>query len=230
MTNFLFHGEDQVGSRQFLIEQLDLARKSSQEIRSLDGSKLTARDLESTLATTNLFASETIVIENLFSRLKSKDKESCLKLIYAYSGPKQLCLWEPKEIAKTPLAKLNSSWKITLAKLPTQLFTFLDSLYPGNLSRALTLFHQLLTKSDPSLIFFMLSRQLTNLLLAQSGSHAKLAPWQLTKLRAQSARWSEAQLIHFHDELVRIDYQTKSGTTKLDLTTQLDILLVNLLG
>ena len=225
----LFHGEDTAKSRLLLRAQITQDIAGGAEIRELAGDKLTIAELSSLLATANLFGSESLVIENLFSRLRSKEKDACIQLLVSYASTKNILFWEKKELTKAVLTKLPKHWKISLSKPPAILFNFLDSIYPGNASNALSLFHQLVATADPILAHVMLSRQISYLLIAQSAAHPKFAPWQLGKLKSQADKWSEPALIHFHDELVRIDHQIKSGTTKLDYVSQLDILLLSAL-
>lgn len=226
MTILLFHGDNQVESRRGLKNTPVIG-----ELRELDGTKLLPKDLETILGTNNLFSSETLLIENLFSRLKSKDKDSCIALLASYSGDKQILIWEKKELTKATLSKLPKSWKISLSKLPSILFTFLDALYPSNAKNALSLLHDLVSSGqEPIIIHTMISRHISNLIIAFSATTPKLPPWQLGKLKSQAGNWSEAKLIHFHEELLRIDYQIKTGQTKLDYISQLDLLISGELG
>jgi len=230
MTLLVFHGDNTALSRSLLQKALELDRSAGREIRQLDGTKLLAKDLSSILSTSSLFSQESLVIENLLSRLRSKEKDLCLSLIASYSGPKNLILWDKKGITKAVLAKLGKDAKLSESKSPQLLFTFLETIVPGGAKRALTLLHELALSTEDILIFTMLSRHVGNLILADSGSNLKFAPWQIGKLKSQAKTWTEAQLTAFHDTLISIDQQIKTGATKLSYLDHLDILLVNLLG
>ena len=224
---YLFHGDHNAASRTLYTDALTAARGRGVEVRALAGDKLAAKDLESTLATGNLFTTEALAIEGLLSRVKSKEKDACLAVLNAYTGPKDIYLWEKKEVTKTNIPKAA---KISLSKAPTVLFTFLDSLYPGNSQRALSLFHDLQPTIDDLFLFTMLSRTVTNLLITGSAQAPKFAPWQLSKLKGQAAKWEDAKLVDFHDQLLKIDYAVKTGATKLSYSDHLDILLMSVLG
>jgi len=226
---YIYHGDSSRDSRRLLQQALDLERQAGKEIITLDGDKLLPRDLETTLQTENLFTTTALVIENLLSRLRSKDKDSCIELIAKYSGQKNLYLWDKKEVSKPNLAKLAKA-KVVLSKVPTQLFNLLESLVPGQAKVCLTLLHQVVESSEDIIVFTMIARQVSYLFQIQSATTPKFAPWQYAKLRSQATKWTEKQLIHFHDELLHIDYMVKSGTTKLSYLDHLDILLTNLLG
>ena len=230
MTISIFHGDSTKDSRILLISAIEKDRAVGHEIRTLDGEKISPRDLESILQTSSLFSTETLVIENLFSRLRSKDKDACLILIKNYSGDKNLLLWERKEITKAGLAGLPSQAKISNSRAPQLLFNWLETVYPGNLTACLPLFHQVTLETEDILIFTMLARQISYLIMMKSATSPKFAPWQMGKLRAQATKWEESALTDLLCRLLEIDEAIKTGATKLSYADHLDILLVNSLG
>lgn len=230
---YIFHGDDQAKTRQSLRQLVDQVMAEGTESTTISGDKLTLAELETTLSSASLFGTELLIIENLLSRTRSKEKDECVQLLVNYQGDKSIALWDKKEVTKpnlTKFDKLTPKPKVVFAKTPALLFTFLESLYPGNASHAIELYHQLLTNTANQLIFVMLVRHLNALIQANSATNLKLPPWMAAKLKGQASKWSEPDLVAFHDQLFRIDIQIKSGTTKLDLTSQLDILLLQVLG
>lgn len=230
MTTYVFHGEDQAKSRMLMRTQADADVAADHELRVMVADKIKPYELGDLINTSSLFSTETLILEGLLSRAKSKDKDDCIKILKDYVGNKNIILWDKKEVAKTTTSKLPSTWKISLSKPPAILFNFLDALYPGNLTNIQSLIRSLRSTVDEVFIFIMLTRHITSLLVAGSASSPKLPPWQIGKLKSQAQQWGETKLIHFHDELTRIDYQIKSGITKLDYASQLDILLLSTLG
>lgn len=228
MTISIFHGEGTALSRKALQDAIALDKESGHEIRFLEGDKLLARDLDTALSTESLFSSETLVIENLLSRLRSKEKDACINLLASYQGNKHILLWDKKEITKPNLSKLSSA-KISLSKAPTSLFAFLESIEPGNAKRALDLLHEAIKSSEDIIVFTMLARQISYLIIMKSAQNPKFAPWQLGKLRSQASKWSDKQLKSFLSDLLKIDLAVKTGTTKLSYGDQLDLLLTTLL-
>ncbi|MFH1243988.1 MAG: hypothetical protein V1487_00220 [bacterium] len=225
----IFHGDSSHDSRRLLQQALDNERKLGKEIITLDGDKFLPRDLQTSLQTESLFNPLVLVIENLLSRLRSRDKDTCISLISSYEGSKNIYLWDKKEITKPNLAKLPKA-KVVLSKVPTQLFNLLESLAPGQAKVCLSLLHQVVESSEDIIVFTMVARQVNYLIQIKSATSPKFAPWQYARLRSQATKWSEKQLIHFHDQLLHIDYQIKSGSSKLSYLDHLDILLVSLLG
>lgn len=225
----LFHGEGIAESRKLLISAVTKDKLEDREIRYIEGDKLSPKDLESALGTASLFSVETLVIENLLSRLRSKDKDVCIELLSKYSGDKNILLWEKKAITKIALAKLGKNIKVNESKAPTALFTFMESIEPGNAKLALDLLHEVVMDSEDIIAFTMLARQISYLIMMKTGTSPKFAPWQMGKLRTQAGKWSESQLEHFLAELLKIDLAIKTGTTKLSYTDHLDLLLTTLL-
>lgn len=226
----VFHGDSQKDSRTLLQNAMQKDKELGREINSLDGEKITPRDLESTLATANLFAPETLVIEGLLGRLKSKDKDACISLLASYSGEKNIILWDKKEITKPNLTKLGTSVKISNSKAPTQLFSWLETIVPGNTKSCLTIMHQVAAMTEDILIFTMLARHLSYLIMMKSATSPKFAPWQMGKLRSQAGVWSDKQLESMLTQLIQIDEAIKTGQTKLSYLDQLDIYLMRELG
>lgn len=223
---YLFHGDDSKSSRNNLFE----LKKKHTDIREINGDKLLPKDLESTLGTESLFGNETILIENLFSRLRSKDKDNCIELLKNYKGARDILIWEKKALTKLTTNKLPKDWVVKESKPPALLFNFLDAMSPGNLKIATNILTNLRRTVDDGFIFIMLSRHISTLIQVKTTTFLKLPPWQIGKLKSQASSWETGELLHFYDSLYEIDKKIKTGNTKLDLGSQLDILLVQVLG
>ena len=226
---YIFHGDGTASSRKLLRDQIEKDKALGREIRILEGDKLAPRDLDSALSTASLFSVETIVIENLLSRLRSKDKDACIDLLSKYKGDKNILLWDKKEITAPNLKKFTSA-KISGSKAPTALFTLLEAIEPGNAKQVLSLLQEVVEGSEDIVVFTMIARQISYLIMMKSATNPKFSPWQMTKLRLQAAKWGDTQLEHFISELLKIDLAIKTGATKLSYKDHLDILLLNLLG
>lgn len=225
---YIFHGEGSGTSRKLLREAIEKDKSLGHEIRTLGGDKLLAKDLESTLSTSSLFSTESIIIENLLSRLRSKEKDACIDLLGKYEGDKNIYLWDKKEITKPNLSKLSKA-KVSNSKAPTALFTLMDSLEPGNAKQALDLLHQTVVDTEDIVAFTMIARQVSYLIMIKTGTSPKFAPWQIGKLKSLAQKWSEPQLEQFLHDLLKIDLAIKSGRTKLSYLDHLDLLLTSLL-
>ena len=228
MPNHIFHGEGTTASRKAVLDLLKIDKDKGCAIYEIEGDKITPQELEVALSTTSLFGQDSIFIENLLSRPKSKDKDVCIDLVARYDGPKNIYIWEKKELTVATLKKF-AHFKISNSKVPTLLFTLLESLVPGNLPKASQLLHQVVSDIEDIIIFTMVARQIGYLIMVKSGTNPKFAPWQIGKLKSQASKWSDIQLETFIARLTQIDYQIKTGKSKLSYLDHLDLLLASLL-
>lgn len=225
----IFHGDGAATSRKLLYQELDADKLAGREIRFLEGDKITPADLETALGTASLFALESLVIENLLGRLRSKDKDRALELVALYTGDKKIYLWDKKSVTKPNLTKLGKNVKIVESKAPTALFNFIESVFPGNLKTALALLHESALQTEDIIIFTMLTRQISYLIMIKSASNPKFAPWQIGKLKSQASKWDSKKLEGVMVKLLDIDTKIKTGQTKLSYLDHLDLLLSSLL-
>lgn len=226
----IIHGNHHRESRSALRELIDLAKENGKQVTELDGEKLTRPDLESALLAENLFEQRIIVIENLLSRIKSKAKENCIETLVEYSGNKHVILWERKAAGKTLTKKFTKhNPQEKSFNIPLTIFSFIASLKPGNASISLNKFHQSLESASNTFIFAMLAKQIAKLIIAKSSPQSLPGQsWQNNKIIDQAKSWSLKQLKDAHSDLLNIDEGIKTGTTKLNLTEQLDLFLLEL--
>ena len=137
---YLFHGDNQVASRKKLTDLIAQAKREKKEVIALNGLKVNLTQILSALESSSLFDQEKlVVIENLFSRPKSKEKEVIIKYLKKKSVVPEMIFWEKKTIPGTTLRWLPKNWQIQLFKTSAIIFRFLDSLRPGNTKQMLTL-------------------------------------------------------------------------------------------
>lgn len=229
MTKFLFYGDNQAGSRNDLLSAAAKEKAAGREIQTLDGLKISPKDLETALASASLFSQTSLVIENLGSRPLSGDKKKAIALVAEYSGEKNILLWEKKELTKTQVSAFGKGVIAKSSKTPAVIFTFLDSLKPGNTRGALTLLHETAKSAEEGFIFIMMSRHMADLLVAKSGDSSKLIPFKRSRLISQASAFPAGILKDIHTQLLEIDRAVKTGKTKLSYLDHLDLLLVSLL-
>jgi len=231
----IFHGDNLTASRNALnnfIDQYKNKNQSNQEIIRLNAEKLPIEELTQALESTALFASNRlIIIENLFSQIKSKNKNQLIEYFLSQDfSEKSVVLWERKLITPAnlkKLAKLNA--QIQLFKTPPVIFKFLDSFKPNNQKTVLSFYHQCLKHSPAEMIFYMLHRRISQLIQAKDEKYQlKAAPWQIGKLKSQAKNFNLNQLLKIHSQLLQIDYQIKKGKNITPLSTQLDFFLMDI--
>lgn len=226
----IIHGEDLAKSRQQLQTLIQSSKEKGREVRRLTGQDLNLTAVIQSLESPSFFGPEkTVVIEDLLIR---KDKE--FKKIFDYlaknSSLQDLIWWEGKTLTPAILKKFPQA-RLYYYKINPLIFKFLDSLCPGNSLNTLELFHNILKTDKPEQVFYMIVRQSRLLIQSadkKSQSSLKMAPWQKQKLISQAGFFSEKKLILFHRELLKIDYEQKTGQDPYPLSFRLDLLLANL--
>lgn len=203
----VLHGDNLVASRERLHQLIAQAKTRKEEIVRLSGDKVTPTDVIQALESQSLFGTDRLVVLENPTQPPST------------SG--NLVIWCSKELSKTALAKYKS-FQAELFKTPKIIFQFLDSL-------SLKLLHQCLTTEAPELVFYLLSRRISDLIVAKDTPQLlKQAPWQKQRLIAQASRFSLDQLLGLHQSLLDIDISQKTGSAITDLPTSLDLLLAKL--
>lgn len=226
---YLIHGDNLVASRNFLKELVDLAKEKKQEIVRLEGSKIAIEDLIQALAPRSLFASDRlIVIENLFTRPKSKELDQIFNFLKSFREELDLVFWEKKEIGKILQRSLPPKTAIKLFKTPVLVFKFLDQVTPQTKNQALQTLQELYKLKTDELIFYMLVRQFRLLLLIRFKQQIAGPVWVVGKLKRQAEAFSQSKLLTIYRRLFNIDESVKTGRSLMSLSWHLDMLISSL--
>lgn len=221
----IYHGTDIVSSRKAFIDKRD------ESSLSFDAETASVEEILQSLEGSGLFSSENkVFIENLFSKKSS----SILKTLSATLDKTKnldVYLWEGAELSNKTLSSFKDA-HMELFKLPQNLFSFLDSIRPGN-NQSVTLFHKTLEETDENIILFMLIRQF-RLLLAVSYDVSgieetkRMAPWQQSKLKRQAEYFGEERLKKAFRNLQRLDKAHKTGELTMSPSQSIDFFLLDL--
>ncbi len=225
----LIHGDNQVASRNKLVELMDNLKARGEDINTLAADKLDRAKLESALLSESLFGGQkTLVLESLYSLPKSKKKDEFINLICFAST--DVILWEKKLLGKLELKKLPTNLQVYEFKITPKLWNFLDQLSPNpkNKTTLLKLFKESVMGESAEFVFLMLARQLRLLIQVKEGAPLKLAPFMHSKLQRQSQAFSLEQLLTLHQKLYTIDQKLKQSASLLDLEAELDLFLFNM--
>lgn len=223
----ILHGENIVLSR----KELDsLIKDLPDEVVRLDGHRLSLADLKQAVESRSLFGKDRLVVlENHFSRRPSQEKEAILSYLKK-NQPKNLILWEGKTIDGRSLTAFKRA-RVKKFSLTPFIFKFLETLRPGNQKESFNLLHRCLKQDPPEMVFFMLTRQIRSLIIAcdlgEKGL-TRLAPWQKSKLIKQAKQFRLEKLLWLHQQLLKIDFDQKTGQAILPLADQLDLLIASL--
>lgn len=227
----LLHGGNQILSRQKLNDLTLEAQNNKKEIIKLDGFQINLNILIQSIASESLFGLQKIlIIENLFSRINSKDKGEIISYLKKEELNGDIIFWEKKEISGTLTRWLPKQWQIKNFKLSPAIFKLLDNLKPNSNQIILENYHLCIKQESPELIFFMFTRRLRELILALDLGIKGLtgAPWQINKLNHQAKGFSLNYLLKIYKKLLTIDLEIKTGISIMSLEWQLDLFLANL--
>lgn len=212
-------GDDQISSRNRYFKIIDTLKKRGWEHVTLDASKKISEQLVSS----SLFEVERIYTIDNPSKVNDKEYTWIFENADKHEG--SLLIYFNKSIPAIIKRKLPKSTEYEEFKLPQKLFSFLDTVYPGNAKRSVQILHDVLETNPVELVLAMLSRQLKDLYLLKNG--ALNAPdWKKSKLNNQLNKFKENTLETLISNLSEADVKSKTG--KGDLTTLLDLILVKL--
>jgi DNA polymerase III delta subunit len=218
-------GENQIASRLALSEKIKNAGLLKIEIVNLDGTKINLEQIRSATGSSSMFGHDKlIIIENLLSSQKSQRKDKIFEYLFKKELNNEIVLWEGKNVDRRTIPQ---GLAIKVFELDKLLFKFLDSIKPNFSTISLTILKELEQTVAPELIFFMLTRQIRQLILARENLY-RGAPWQEGKLKSQAKLFNSGHLEKVYQELQEIDYNQKTGNDALNLISRLDLLIVSL--
>ncbi len=239
----IIHGENTIKSRARLTGVLQAARDAQLDLKRLLGKELTLAVLEEAFAASSLFGTEkVIVIEELHSLPKSAKKDQLIQMVSAQvtellsegsgtitgtSIPK-LVIWEKRQLTPTMLKKFGKA-PAEEFKSSSVLFRWLDGFGTStDKSHQLQQLHQIYDQDGAEFLFAMLARQVRLLLSAKDDGQLKGAPFIIAKLQKQAAAFSQDKLLQLHTQLLQIDQNQKTSSSRMTLQQQLDLLVLTL--
>ena len=225
----ILYGDDQVASRNALNQNLDKSRQDEKkELIQLDGEKLQLQELKQALESRSLFGLDKLVlIENLFLRTRSLMKDKILEYLAKEKFEAEIFIWEKKMLTATQLKKFQGA-KVLSFKLSPKIFKFLDSVYPGNRRQSLILLAELKRNESEDLIFYMLHRRISDLIVASDSGLEDMQGmqnWQKSRLLSQAKKFSLESLLKLHKLLYQTDFKVKTGKNILPLASLLDLIV-----
>ena len=229
-TSVFIHGDNLIASRNALHQEIAKARsQGTEEVIRLSGEDMVMTDLLQAVEAKSLFgAVKLVIIENLLARKSSKEKDRLLQYLKTTSLQTPLIFWEAKSVTSSQLKALPKNLHIQFYKVSPKIFSFLDALAPGNFKEILRLYHQCLESETPEMVFYMLTRRVSQLLMsvlpAQTGN-PDAADWQMRRLVGQSKKFSGERLMAIHEMLYSVDRSIKTGKNFLPLGSLLDLVI-----
>lgn len=215
----LLHGEHIENSRNEFIRLKNA--DSTNEIRDLNGKQTDETALVQALESNSLFSAQVVVcIENLFSPLgkKTKTAERFASAIKNADSNMTILLWEQKEIGKEILSLLEPSVSVRLFAYPKVIFSFLDSLRPGNAKQTLELLDELLATEHEALVWSMTVSRIRVLVeIKDNVPPERMSSWQLSRLTNQARSFTMNKLLDMYTSFLNMEYSFKNGTSPYSL-------------
>lgn len=216
----ILHGDNIVESRKALGTLTEAAIKEGIEVVRFDA-RITLVQARGALESGSLLGkTKLVVIENLLSSPKAKEKDKILNYLQEGKFDNDFILWEEKEIKKIPLAGAKSE----VFKVNQLIFRFLDNLRPANQKETLNLLSKVKETEGAEMIFYMLVRQVRLLMMAKDNA-LDLPDWQKNKLRNQAEQFEEIKLKAIYAQLLEIDFAQKVSGDPFPLSSRLDLLI-----
>ncbi|NCN06287.1 MAG: hypothetical protein GW946_00395 [Candidatus Pacebacteria bacterium] len=224
----IIHGSHEVHAHQALLLQLKQATTLGQVVKRLQAKTCSLADLELQLGEQDLFQKQKlIVLEQLHSLPKSARKTDLISYLQSHQDANVL-LFEQKDLTASELKKFLQAESQHFPTSST-LFKWLDCL--GNKhqqKQALEYLTQAKQTDGIGFCFAMLARQVRLLLQVKDGRVIAGPPFVQAKLKKQAGQFTLTALLQLHQQLLEIDYQSKTNTSVLNTEQQLDLLTLSL--
>lgn len=221
MNNFLIHGEYSIKSYERLQSYIDKAKTKNWEIVRIDPKN--GQNVRELLSSQSLFNQERLFIIEEIKTLSKKDLDWIKKNNSSLTG--NLVIYSDSEIGETIKKNFVPTKKEENFKLPLNIFSFLDSFYPGNEKVCIKSFHEILKNEPFEFVSFLLTKHLRDIYWVKvDPSTIPYPSWRVGKLEKQANHFSLKNLKKIINSLAEADFDAKTG--KGDLEQLLDLIII----
>lgn len=200
----VLHGDHTAASRKRLVEIIQKVKKRGWEV---------IKNIP--ISTASLFAKERLFVVEDINLLKN----------FKFEGDFNLLVWHNHQLPAKFKEILPKNTKYEGFKIPQKLWSFLDSLWPGNDKASLVLLREVAQTEPIEFVLAMMARTFRDLYwVAASPKTIKLPSWRLGKLKRQASHFKPRQLKKIIHHLATMDLAVKTGTASL--THELDLFIL----
>jgi hypothetical protein len=200
----VLHGDHTAASRQRLIEIIQEVKKRGWEV---------IKDIP--IPTASLFAKERLFVVEDISLIKDLKFESDFNLL----------VWHHHQLPARFKKIFPKNTKYEGFKIPQKLWSFLDSLRPGNARVSLALLREVAQTEPVEFVLAMISRTFRDLYwITINPETIKLPSWRLGKLKRQAGYFKPHQLKKIIHRLAAMDISVKTGAA--NLVHELDLFIL----
>ena len=221
MKVIVLHGDNERASYQRLEKFIEVAKTRGWQVNFLDSPE----GISERLSSVSLFGQQPFFVIRSINKWPPSTLKKTKKVLEKGEGT--VVVYHNDFLGKTILESLPKGVKLEEFKLPRLIFDFLDSFYPGNAKKTLTLLHEILKREPPEFVFALLGRHVRDLYWAKTDSSMPYPPWRIQKLKNQAAKFSNEELKNIIKSLSQTDIKVK--TSQAELIPSLDLLTITLL-
>lgn len=210
----IIHGEDQISSRQYFLDQKKKYLPSHYQLTELTDEDFTFDHFFHLSNSASLFGQKpVIIIEKLFSSRPNSQKNQIVDYLISHPDNSTM-VWEDRDIS-SKIKGLSPSL-VKNFSFPKTIWTFLDNISVKN-------YYQALISTPAEIILSLLAKRIHDLILIHNHIPMEVSPWQLSKLQSQASKYSLKQLFILHRNLLIIDYRQKTSNQLFGLSHDLEL-------
>jgi hypothetical protein len=137
-----------------------------------------------------------------------------------------LVIYSKKSLGKRLIKALPKLHKEEEFKLPKIIWSFLESLYPGNATNSLKLFKKFTENKPAEFIFTLIAQRVRDMYFLKVAPESIDYPsWRKNKLKSQLRKFDDGQLEKLITKLSEADL--KSKTSKENISDLLDFIIIS---
>lgn len=220
MKLVIVHGEDAKKSRERFVTITKGVKKKGWSVVYLKPEA----NFESELTNKSLFEDENLYVVEEATKLSPSKLDWISKNSDKFDS--QLFIYSKKKLPATTLKKFPKNASVEEFSLPKIIFSFTDSLFPGNSERALNLLKQLEQEKQPfELLVSLMGKYFRDLYWIQHGGVGLTYPdWRMRKLKTTANKFTKGEIEDIITNLADIDYRSKSSDVNVWLLLEMLIL------
>lgn len=221
MKTTVIYGEHITAARKRFSFIVSAIRKRGWEVINVEVDKTS---LAEKLTYTSLFGeNQLFVIENA-KQFDASAISWLTKNLDKFEG--NILIYHEGQLPVEVLNIFKKNGKIEKFDLPKTIFSFLESIYPGNAQSSLKAFHEVIEHEPPELVFALICSNLRDVYWAKLDPQSMSLPdWRQRKLISQASRYSSEKLVQIIEKLAEIDIKVK--TSQAEIRQSLDQLIAS---
>lgn len=220
MKIIVLHGDDERKLYERLSKFVETAKSRSWEVSYLDDPSVS---IPVTLSSTSLFTKERFFILRDIKKIGKSEIDWIKK--NSQKIPGNLIIYHEGYVPVAITKGFSGDLKIEEFKLPKLIFSFLDTIYPGNATQIIKTLHKVVETQAIEFVFALIAKHLRDLYWVKTEpGNTNFPSWKISKLKFQASKFTNNSLKEIISRLSEIDIEVK--TSNADLLSELDLLII----